>query len=795
MTTPKNFKFVMMMKQQLILFSALCTFAFHASAQKVYEITEPEAPMQIVEGKLDMGGTSPTGGSIQVNSFYMTIDGKPAVPVLGEFHYSRYPREQWEEQIMKMKAGGITVIPTYVFWSLHEEYEGQWRWDGNLDLRHFLNLCKKHGMGVILRIGPFCHGEVRNGAIPDWVFAKPLEIRSNDPAYLRLARELYHQIGEQTRGLYYKDGGPVIGCQIENEMQHSAAPWGINYPGEAKDNTAASWNSYEAAIGVEGNHKKATGAEAGNEHMRTLLRMAQEEGIVAPFYTATGWGNAAVIDNKAIPVTAAYTYPFWAKPHMSKFMMFKDLHKSPDYSPVRYDPQAFPSFSAELGVGIQMIYSSRPIVTAKAAEALAVRVVGSGSNGIGYYMYQGGSTPRRDGDNAFFCDEPMGVTKISYDYQAPLGEFGLEHGSYRTLRLVHSFLGDWGDVLAPMETVLPEGWDKMTPGNHDDLRCAARMKDGSGFVFMINFQDHDTTRVDQKDLQLKLNLRDETLRIPSQGTFTLPKDESMILPFNLDMEGARLKYAMAQPLMKIDDRGATHYFFFAPEGVQPEYRFDAATVRGKDAYRVQAGLKSTFSVRTAAGKTIKITTLTRGQALDACKVDGKLLITKATVLPDSLGARLLSLGENTVQYVAYPGSKGFKAQTATVEPVSPQCQWSKRGPRRMSVHFNDSITAPQVQEYFMQVDYVGDVAMAFIDGQLCQDEFWHGEPWTIGLKRYKQKMHTQDMTFYIRPLNGKLPFVSRDLSEQVRGLDFSKGPVVDIRGVRIVPEYVMRVKL
>ena len=49
-----------------------------------------------------------------MNSFYVSINGKPAIPVMGEFHYSRYPAEQWEEQILKIKAGGVNVIPTYV---------------------------------------------------------------------------------------------------------------------------------------------------------------------------------------------------------------------------------------------------------------------------------------------------------------------------------------------------------------------------------------------------------------------------------------------------------------------------------------------------------------------------------------------------------------------------------------------------------------------------------------------------------------------------------------------------------
>jgi len=783
---------MMKMKRYMVM-AAMAAVALGTTAQKVYELTAPATPKVIRDSHLRMGGTSPTGGSISVNNYYMSIDGRPTIPVMGEFHYSRYPAEQWEEEILKMKAGGVTVLPTYVFWSLHEEVEGQFRWDGQRNIRRFLELCKKHEMPVIVRIGPFCHGEIRSGGLPDWLFAKPLEVRSNDPEYLKIVKRLYHEIAQQLKGLYYKDGGPIIGCQVENEMQHSAAPWAICYPGEPNDYTAASYNAGEANIGVEVQAKKATGSEMGDEHMRILKRMAEAEGIVVPFYTATGWGNAAVIKGEAIPVTAAYTYPFWDKvPVPSQFLMFKDLTKEADYAPTRYNPSDYPSFCAEMGAGIQMIYSARPIVTAEAAEGLMVRTLGSGSNGIGYYMYHGGSTPKQIGGVGSFNDEPMGMPKVSYDFQAPIGEFGLEGKMYRNLRLLHSFLADFGDRLAPMETVLPDGWEKMTPQNRDDLRYAARMKDGKGFVFMINFQDHDTLRHDMKDLQLKLNLKDETLRIPGSGSFTLAKDQSVILPFNFEMQGALLKYATAQLLMKIDDRGTDHYFFFAPTGMATEYMFDKASVHGKNKFTPVAGFKSTFTVKTVSGKTIKVTTLTRQQALNALKVNGKLLIADATVLPTADGADLLCLGRNTVDYIVYPSKLGFRPQTATVEAVTPRFDVKKAGPRRMSVSASALETVPQVQEYFLRINYVGDVAMAFMKGQLVQDEFYHGEPLTIGLKRYYSDLQTDPLTFYFRPLQWNAPFL-RDLPKEAVP-DFSNGPVIDIKDVEIVPEYRLNIK-
>lgn len=757
-----------------------------AMAQQVYELDMPVKEKTIYSGHLKLGGSNPSGERIEVNSYYMSIGGKPVIPVMGEFHYSRYPECQWEEEILKMKVGGVTVIPTYVFWSIHEEQEGVFNWTGNRNLRKFLQLCQKHGMWTVVRIGPFCHGEIRNGGLPDWLFAKPLEIRSNDVNYLKYVKRFYEEIGRQLDGLYYKDGGTIIGTQIENEHQHSAAPWGITYPGEPKDMTSATYDADIIRIGVSVQDKKITTAELGDLHMKTLKKMAEEAGIQTPLYTATGWGNAAVIGEEAIPVTAAYTYPFWSKPKMSPFCLFKDIQKSPDYAPVRYDTEKFPSFCAEMGVGIQMIYTRRPIVTAKAAEALMVRTLGSGANGIGYYMYHGGSTPKM-GPTAFFSDEPMGMPKISYDFQAPLGEFGLEHGSYRALRLLHLFLNDFSEQLAPMETVLPKGYAQLTPANRETLRYAARVKGKSGFVFMVNFQDHDTARIDQKDLCLRLKFAEETLRIPAQGTFTLPKDESLILPFNFRMEDALLKYATAQLLLKLDDKGMEHYFFFVPEGTHPEFMFDKATVAGKYRYAPEAGLKSTFTVKTAGGKRFKVTTLTREQALNACKVDGKLLLTSSMVLPGEKGVRLLNMGNPVFRYVMYPSAKGFKEQTAEVPAVQPEYTSRKVGNRRLAVRFSGK-DYPQVNDYFLRLDYVGDVAMAFLKGELVLDHFYYGAPWQISLKRFQQELANEELSFYIRPLRKNAPFLSDLPKEAVP--DFSKGAVVRVDSVQIVPQYV-----
>ena len=62
------------------------------------------------------------------------------------------------------------------------------------------------------------HGEARNGGTPDWILKKKyLADRSADPVYKTYVEKYYAQIGKQLQGLMFKDNGPVIGIQLENE--------------------------------------------------------------------------------------------------------------------------------------------------------------------------------------------------------------------------------------------------------------------------------------------------------------------------------------------------------------------------------------------------------------------------------------------------------------------------------------------------------------------------------------------------------------------------------------------------
>ena len=59
---------------------------------------------------------------------------------------------------------------------------------------------------------------------------------------------------------------------------------------------------------------------------------------------------------------------------------------------------------------------------------------------------------------------------------------------------------------------------------------------------------------------------------------------------------------------------------------------------------------------------------------------------------------------------------------------------------------------------------------------------------TISLKRFQQELTDEELSFYIRPLRKNAPFLSDLPGEAVP--DFSKGSVVRVDSVQVVPQYV-----
>lgn len=758
----------------------------HASAQTTSIIDLAGEPPELLRGHLDLGGSNPRGDTIAVTNQYIEWNGRPFFPVVAEFHYSRYPAAYWEESLRKIKAGGINLVATYVFWNLHERQPGRFDWSGNLDLREFISVCEKVGLHVIVRLGPFCHGEIRNGGLPDWLYGREFEVRSNDPGYLQLVDRLYGEIAAQIRDELFAVGGPIVGVQLENEYQHSAAPWEIAYPGSPREFTVAERDLDVTHIQVSASDRANAHAAEGRAHMANLKQLAKKHGIDVPLYTATGWGNAAIVEGGSIPVTAAYAYPFWAPPAPSPFYLYKDIRRHPDYSPVSYDPGKYPSISAEIGPGIMTTYARRPRVDPASVAPLIVRTLGSGSNGIGYYMYHGGSTPVF---GHFYSEERGGLPKINYDFQAPIGEFGQLRPHFHSLKPLHLLLESWGSILATMHTVLPPGQAELEPTNMTTLRHAVRTRDGAGFVFMHNFQDHLETP-DLPNQRVVVRAGKDEIAFPSRGTFTLPSGTAAILPFNLDLDGLKLRSATVQPLTTFREGDRVHVVFFSIPGLPPELVLvgaHAITASG-------AEVETRDGVTTVRGEPGKIFTVASGAhrilvvpqslALQTWKLDEqRIAFSEAAILPEKDTWRVLAGAREVVDVNVYPASAlAARTNGAKVEKLAPlhsaMAAFRLRftpvaapftaGPitsRKVRIRATEAWGTPA--DVMMTIDYVGDRCMAFFEGDLVADHFYFGQPWEIGLRKFRERFRTQDMILVFHPVRRDHAFLS-DLEPSAR---------------------------
>lgn len=508
-------------------------------------------------------GVSGEGEEFSFTNYYMQRNGKPFFGVSGEFHYSRMSDARWEDELIKMKLCGISVVSTYVFWIHHEEEEGNFRFDGRRNLRRFLELCRKHGLYVILRVGPFDHGEVRNGGIPDWMYGKPFEVRSLDEGFLGHVRQLYLQLAGQAKGLFLQDNGPVIGVQIDNEYMHSSAPW------EMTTGISNEWIS----VGKE-----------GNEYMLGLKALAADCGLFPAFYTCTGWGGAATPDSM-VPLWGGYAFRPWifyshkGEHPATEEYVYQDYHNNDavctgDFKP-GYEPETRPYSCCEMGGGMTCCYYYRFQLPYKSIDAMANIKIASGCNFLGYYMFQGGSNPV--GKCGVFMNESQ-VPKISYDYQAALGEFGQVRESYRRLKSIHYFVRAFGEGLCGLQTVLPEGASAIAPRDDKTLRYAVRTDGKRGYLFVNNYQDHFNLP-DRHNEQITLQLEHERLT----WNLGIAGDENAILPFHFDMDGIDLVQANAQVITRVNHGKEVTYVFFVPDGMQGEFRFeDGARIDGTD---------------------------------------------------------------------------------------------------------------------------------------------------------------------------------------------------------------------
>ena len=146
------------------------------------------------------------------------LNGKPFVVKAAEVHYPRIPQAYWEHRIKMCKALGMNAVCIYIFWNIHEQREGQFDFTGNNDVAAFCRLAQKNGMYVIVRPGPYVCAEWEMGGLPWWLLKKQdIKLRERDPYFMERVKIFEQKVGEQLAPLTIQNGGPIIMVQVENE--------------------------------------------------------------------------------------------------------------------------------------------------------------------------------------------------------------------------------------------------------------------------------------------------------------------------------------------------------------------------------------------------------------------------------------------------------------------------------------------------------------------------------------------------------------------------------------------------
>ncbi|MFE6256774.1 beta-galactosidase [Agromyces sp. NPDC057865] len=685
---------------------------------------------------------------IALTDRWIEVDGRPAVPVSGELHFSRVPRRDWAERLRLLRSGGVTIVSTYLFWIHHQpSRDAPPRFDDGLDIGAFVDLAAACGLDVVVRIGPWCHGEVRNGGFPDWVQAAPVRHRSDDPGYLELAADWYAAVGAELASRCGRDA-PIVGIQLENEL--------IDQPG----------------------------------HLVTLKRLAREAGLSAPLWTATAWDGAELPPDEVLPLYGGYGDGFWSDADASWApgfrAQFRFSHEWDDPGigadvrgtsagprPPRPRDIRFPAATCELGGGMATAYHRRPVPSADDVAAVAHVKLGSGSAWQGYYLAAGGLNPADGLQESLATGYPNDLPRFDYDFHAPIGAAGVLAPSHAALRVQHAFLEAFGDRLARMTSSLPEA----LPADEDDVatpRWALRSDGASGFLFVNVHRPHEPLEP-VTGARFALSLDGGELVLPSEP-IDLPSGTIARWPIGLELGGVVVRWATASAVTVLEGEIPT-LVLLADAGVRVElmvgddlvshdppgepvlHRFgalDVLVLPGSDAARLWV-LATDGSRR-----------LLRC-AHPLWTEDGSLFV-RAPVEPVVEDWDAAAGAFRRVPFAAEVRPPEAAAPTAI--PVRPAAEVPARyggtpqrtaapDPAQMADLAAASVLdglpepSPGVRRV-LTVDWAGDVTTLEVDGEVVADRFWDGTPWHVDLDAIGAAA-PRTVTLRILPLHPEAP--------------------------------------
>ena len=299
------------------------------------------------------------------------LNNEPVKIISGAIHYFRVVPEYWRDRLEKLRLMGCNTVETYVAWNMHEPNEGEYNFEGGLNLRRFIQIAQEVGLNVILRPAPYICAEWEFGGLPYWLLNDSnMKVRFDYPPFMDKINQYFEQLFAQVLDLQVNHGGPIIMMQVENE-----------YGGYAND----------------------------KNYMRKMAEMMIAKGVEVPLVTSDGpWGD--MLENGSISDLALATINCGSKVK-EHFKRLRSFHG-----------EKRPLMVMEFWIGWFDAWGDESHHTTSVEEASneLADILDEGS--VNIYMFHGGTNfGFTSGANYY---EKLAPDVTSYDYDALLTEWG-----------------------------------------------------------------------------------------------------------------------------------------------------------------------------------------------------------------------------------------------------------------------------------------------------------------------------------------------------------------------------------
>lgn len=166
------------------------------------------------------------------------LDGRRIWLMSGTIPFARIPRQSWRDRLHAASVAGLNAVVVPVYWGRCEPRKGRFDFEGDNDVRAFIELAGSFGLHVILRLGPFSDGHWDLGGLPHWLLHEEgVNPRAPGGAYLDAISRYLAKLAAQVKDLQVNatgGGGPVVLVQLEHQWTCGDDALAAGYLGEVQ---------------------------------------------------------------------------------------------------------------------------------------------------------------------------------------------------------------------------------------------------------------------------------------------------------------------------------------------------------------------------------------------------------------------------------------------------------------------------------------------------------------------------------------------------------------------------------